>query len=57
MSSQSDTQAQKIWFHVFDAATLVHICDVRAETDDGQHPLHPYDPRIDGNGEVIWQLA
>lgn len=46
---------RSIWFRVFDATTLKHICDMRLCTLDGISPLHPYDPRIGGNGEIILQ--
>lgn len=49
--------APKKFFRVFDAETHAYICDVSGETEDGVTPLHPYDPRIGGSGNVIWQAA
>lgn len=37
------------WFRVFDGTTLTYICDVKANLAD------IYDPRIGGDGNVVWQ--
>lgn len=41
------------WYHVFAFPSLKHICDVKADA------INPdcYDPRIRGDGEVVWQEA
>lgn len=54
---KTTTHENLIWFRVFDADTFKHICDVRAEADADKCPLYPYDPRIGGSGNVIWQEA
>jgi hypothetical protein len=43
----------KVWWNVFAFPSLQFICAVR---DDATNP-RTYDPRIGGDGAVIWQIA
>lgn len=50
MTPNSDNQ---VWWNVFAFPSLKHICAIK---DDANNP-RTYDPRIGGDGNVIWQRA
>ena len=42
-----------VWWNCFTFPGLRHICSVTGTPDNPPD----YDPRIGGNGEIVWQLA
>jgi len=45
------TNDNQTWWRCFSFPELKHICDI---TGDEENPPD-YDPRMKGNGEIIWQ--
>ncbi len=52
--ASAGAESAKVWYHVFAFPSMQYIgCDV---SGDAENP-DIYDPRIGGNGDVIWQKA
>jgi hypothetical protein len=47
------TNEKYIWWRCFSFPELVHICDITGDIDIDNPPSH--DPRIGGNGKIVWQ--